>query len=89
MRLTGHKDWVYSLAFSPDGKTLASGCFDSTINLWDAHTGEYKKTLTGHTSSVNSIAFSPDGKTLVSGSGDGSVLIWEINPQIQQPFGEC
>ncbi|RKU24744.1 hypothetical protein C6503_00565 [Candidatus Poribacteria bacterium] len=71
---------VHSLAFSPDGKTLASGCAAATIYLWDVHTGECKKTLTGYTSWVNSIVFSPDGKTLVSGGRDGSVLLWEINP---------
>ena len=80
MRLTGHTDWVYALAFSPDGKTLASGCIDATIHLWDAQIGEYKKTLRGHAARVKSLTFSPDGKILVSGSEDGSVLLWKMNP---------
>ena len=79
MTLIGHTHWVFSLAFSPDGKTLASGGVDSVINLWDAHTGEHKKTLNGHSAWVRSIAFSSDGKTLVSGSDDGSVLLWKID----------
>ena len=79
MTLTGHTDWVYTLAFSPNGKTIASGCIDATIHLWDAQTSKQKKTLTGHTSRVKSLTFSPDGKILVSGSEDGSVLLWEIN----------
>ena len=80
MTLTGHTHWVFSLAFSPDGKSLVSGGVDGIINLWDAHTGEHKKTLTGHTAWVRSIAFNPDGKTFVSGSDDGTVLLWKINP---------
>ena len=65
--LTGHTDYVYSVAFSPDGKTLASGSWDATIRLWDVATGDTLNTLTGHTHWVNSVAFSPDGKTLASG----------------------
>ena len=60
--LTGHTAWVRSVAFSPDGGTLASGSYDNTIRLWDGVTGAHKRTLTGHTSRVNSVAFSPDGR---------------------------
>ena len=80
MRLTMPTHRVFDLAFSPDGKVLASAGFERFINLWDPHTGEHKKTLTGHTAWVRSIAFSPDGKTLASRSDDGTVLLWAVNP---------
>ena len=74
--LTGHTSRVESIAFSPDGRTLASGSFDETISLWNAITGAHKVTLTGHTGGVNSVAFSPDARTLASGSRDQTVRLW-------------
>ncbi|QDL12402.1 serine/threonine protein kinase [Brasilonema octagenarum UFV-E1] len=76
--LTGHTDWVWSVAISPDGKTLVSASIDKTIKIWNLQTGELKSTLTGHTDSVNSVAISPDGKTLVSGSWDNTIKIWNL-----------
>ncbi len=75
----GHSDSVNSVAFSPDGKTLASGSYDDTIRLWDANSGEHIQTLTRHTDDINSIAFSPDGSTLASGSSDGTIRLWEAD----------
>ncbi|MEU5427820.1 helix-turn-helix domain-containing protein [Streptomyces olivoreticuli] len=76
-RLTGHTDTVASVAYSPDGKTLATGSFDKTVRLWNTAGGELRKTLTGHTGMVNSVAFSPDGRTLATGSSDKTVRIWD------------
>ena len=68
---------VYSLAFSPDGATLASGSSDKTIRLWDTTTGKHIQKLSGHTDAVSSLAFSPDGATLVSGSWDKTIRLWD------------
>jgi WD40 repeat protein len=76
------------VAFSPDGKTLASASWDQTIKLWDVQTGKELATLKGHTGWVTSVAFSPDGKTLASaggerseessGSADRTIKLWDV-----------
>ncbi|MGA7936964.1 MAG: NB-ARC domain-containing protein, partial [Kovacikia sp.] len=77
IQLLGHLSRVWSVAFSPDGKTLASASEDQTIKLWDWSTGQCLKTLMGHQGWVKSIAFSPDGTHLVSGSLDQTVKVWD------------
>jgi hypothetical protein len=69
---------VHSVAFSLDGKTLASGSYDGTVRLWDVASRTALETLQGHTDVVQSVAFSPDGRTLASGSSDGTVRLWDV-----------
>jgi WD40 repeat protein len=76
--LRGHERWVWTLAFSPDSRTLASGSMDNTIKLWDLTTGKARATLEGHTDKVWCVAFSPDGKVLASASEDRTVRLWNV-----------
>src|SRR5581483_997993 len=77
---------VLEIAFSPDGRFLASGGVEGTVKLWDLATGEERATLTRHTGPVEAVAFAPDGNTLVSGGGhkDGTVRLWDIRSGAQR-----
>jgi WD40 repeat protein len=88
-RLSGHKDAVTSVTFSPDGKTFASGSYDGTIILWDVASWKTQgKTADRNEKPVTSIAFSPDGKTLASGSYDDNLILWDVvtQKQLGQPL---
>jgi WD40 repeat protein/serine/threonine protein kinase len=82
LTLTGHDAEVTSVAYSPDGKRLASGSHDGTVRVWDAATGQQLRVLRGHTAPVNGVAFSPDGKRIASASGEagrpGEVKVWDV-----------
>src|SRR4029453_12327444 len=76
--LPGHMGSVMAVAFSPDGKTLASSSRDQTVKLWDVVTGTLQQTLAGHADDVYAVEFSGDGKLLASGSGDTTIKLWEV-----------
>jgi WD40 repeat protein len=76
--LTGHSHAVWSVAFSPDGQTLASGNYDRTIKLWGMPDGKLLGNLTGHDKAVRSVAFSPNGQMLASGSADETIKLWTV-----------
>jgi WD40 repeat protein len=73
-----HTDWVWRVAFSPDGKRLASAGKDKSVKVWDVTTGKLIRTMPGHTGEVWSVVFSPDGKQLATASENGEVKIWDM-----------
>jgi WD40 repeat protein len=77
----GHEE-VQQVAFSHDGRQLASGSYDHFVQLWDASTKKCFQTLTGHRGIVNSVAFSPDGRRLASGSDDSTIRLWDTSATI-------
>jgi small GTP-binding protein len=76
--LEGHKGVVFSIAFDPEGHSLASGSADGSIMLWDVKNGNLLRAFEGHNNkAVYCVAFNPEGDTLASGSDDNTVRLWE------------
>jgi WD40 repeat protein/uncharacterized caspase-like protein len=76
--LKGHKHIINTLAFSPDGKRLVTGSYDTTAIVWNMETLKPIKTFKGHKSWINTLAFSPDGTRLVTGSWDSTAIVWNM-----------
>ncbi|MCE9556692.1 MAG: hypothetical protein K8T91_25360 [Planctomycetes bacterium] len=77
-KLRGHRDMVYAVATTTDGKLIATAGYDRDIILWDAATGKEIRRLTGHNDPIYDLAFSPDGQNLVSASGDATLKLWRV-----------
>ena len=73
----GHSDWVWAVAWSPDGKHIASGSVDKTVQIWDTVNGGHVLTYQGHSNTARAVAWSPDSKHIASGSEDKTVQIWD------------
>ena len=83
-----HESPVLSVAFSPDGKHLASGTQSGSVRIWDAKTGQELQKWTAHEDAAQSVAFSPNGRWLATGSYDGTVKVWEVRRVLQGEVNE-
>jgi len=79
LRCTGHQQLINHIAFSPDGRFLASGSFDKKLKIWCGKTGRFLATLTGHVGAVYQVAWSADSCHLVSSSKDSTVKLWNVS----------
>jgi WD40 repeat protein len=86
-----HRGWVWSMAFSPDGKRLLTGSLDSSAQQWNVETGQPIGATLSHPDEVKGVAYSPDGKTILTGCKEGTVRIWDattgksLGPPLRHP----
>ena len=85
--LKGHDGYVSAVAFSPNGKVIASGSYDMTVKTWNGLACKEGATLKGHTDTVRAVAFSPVGNLLATGSRDGTVKLWDVSPNTKGEEG--
>ena len=78
MQFAKHTDQIESVAFSPDGKFVATASDDRTARLWEIATGKDIRQFIGHEGQVKSVTFSPDGKYLLTGSDDTTARLWDV-----------
>jgi thioredoxin len=75
--VSSHANWIYSVAWSPDGRHVLTGCGDNTITIWDVVNFNSVRTLQGHSNPVSSVTWSPDGRQMLTGSDDMTAKIWD------------
>src|SRR6266851_114416 len=78
----GHSEFVNAVAWSPDGRYLASGGWDNTVQVWDVNTRAHYRTYTGHKDIVSALSWSPDSRYIASGSWDHTVQVWNVNTRV-------
>ena len=88
-KLGDHEGAVHDLAFSPDGRTLATACRDTKVRLWEVATWEKRRQFEGHRGRVYHTDFSPDGRTVASGGATGEVLLWDVTGLATKGFRQA
>ena len=76
--LTGNSSWIYAVAISPDGQTLASGSYDKIIKIYHSKSGQLIHTIKGQGDAIETLAITPDGQKLISGSWDNTIKLWDL-----------
>ena len=84
-KMPGHKGMVNAVAFSKDGRMLASVGDDGDVQVWDPASGRLMRRLGRHAKPARALAFAPDGKTLATGGDDNQLLLWDVSPRIFLP----